>query len=759
MGLSKMQKKMNMGAAGEFLYLSAAALYVAKAFSDTTLFFIPWPQNYDGIVRVLLCASLFLRACAAQKQACCKNRAMWMFCILTVLLFKLSWLSTGYSFLLDTAFLIMGAVGIFYRKILKLCFRVGLFVFITAMLGSFTGCIADLVYSSSRPRHSFGIVYPTDFAAHVTFLVLVGWTLYGGYSILPSVCALGLAAFIFNYTEAKCSTLVLLLFTGAVCFHACASKLSRSYKKMYIATKFIDSVLPYIMPLCALAMIILTIFYHPDNKVISGLNNILNYRLSLGKSAMDTYGIKPFGTAFEQIGFGGGTAWSWTYTYNFVDSSYVMILVRYGAALLLALCAQYITLVKRALRGGHRRLALAAALIAVHSAIEHHLPEAAYNLFLLLPFADFSSQDQEYTEHKLSINGKTALLCIILLAICIVGILTFPITIGYIKTIVDLLCLNANENHIYFILMAAILIAAINAFLVSMLKSIGISGRTLHDVRKGTALKGIAIGRCILPLILLCAILAGEQVIRRNRHAYQPLLEQERPMIEALLATPEVRRLYIDHIPELYRREYHGISNMVLTAEGLARQKDIVLITEDLKELQILMDADYHYGELSPQHAVYTNSAAAKQVLEDSGIAMTDYYGRKRQVDLLELAALNGLEITENNTLLLNSPQQSISHGMGVTIYKGILRIEYTLRLKNSPLDEDIAATVKVTSDWGIRNWGQGEVKLSDFDMDGQGTYCLDVKLPFDCPNVEFHLYVREGVELEVQEITYGKVE
>ena len=81
-------------------------------------------------------------------------------------------------------------------------------------------------------------------------------------------------------------------------------------------------------------------------------------------------GIKLFGTAFDMVGYGSETVKR--SGYNFVDSSFCLILVRYGAAVLAAVLVVYFIVERKALRSGKRKLMVAFALISIHSIIEHH---------------------------------------------------------------------------------------------------------------------------------------------------------------------------------------------------------------------------------------------------------------------------------------------------------------------------------------------------------------------------------------------------
>ena len=74
------------------------------------------------------------------------------------------------------AYLVIGAYGVSFRKIVKVYCGIGIPFLLCCIVSSHTGLVFDYIvqdWNGVRPlRHSFGIIYPTDFAAHVTSLVL-----------------------------------------------------------------------------------------------------------------------------------------------------------------------------------------------------------------------------------------------------------------------------------------------------------------------------------------------------------------------------------------------------------------------------------------------------------------------------------------------------------------------------------------------------------------------------------------------------------
>ena len=71
-----------------------------------------------------------------------------------------------------------------FDNILKVYTAVVSVMLIVAAIASQTGMIADVIGYSPRnaaaARHSYGIIYPTDFAAHIFYLILaVSCLVYG----------------------------------------------------------------------------------------------------------------------------------------------------------------------------------------------------------------------------------------------------------------------------------------------------------------------------------------------------------------------------------------------------------------------------------------------------------------------------------------------------------------------------------------------------------------------------------------------------
>lgn len=79
--------------------------------------------------------------------------------------------------------MIVGAKNVSFNKLLKLYLVIAVTLMVVAFSASQYGLIEDLQFVTLRGeeffvRHSYGIQYPTDFAAHLFYIVLVIAVLY-----------------------------------------------------------------------------------------------------------------------------------------------------------------------------------------------------------------------------------------------------------------------------------------------------------------------------------------------------------------------------------------------------------------------------------------------------------------------------------------------------------------------------------------------------------------------------------------------------
>lgn len=586
----------------DFLYLTILALLLLLYSFYTTMFSIPWPINYEWILLIITGAIVLLKVGYSDRY----TGKQWAVCAVVTAIFGLSWLSTDriYIFLLFIPFFMIGAVDIPYKKILKVCFWVNIYTLILAMLGSFTGCIENLMYVRLPYfRYSFGMIYPTDFAARIVFFLLTAWVLY---EKIPTVLMVSLSViatiFIYYFCNARNGVIVLLLFSSGVIFE----RVTARYEKINFLYSFIGRIIKYLMPFLSVVMIALTLLYNENSSSIIGVNKVLNNRLRLGKNAISEYGLKLFGTAFDQIGFGRTT--DYVPGYNFIDSSYVLILVRYGIIVLITILLLYVFTVSKALKAGKRRLVFALGIIAVHSFVEHHLTEINYNVFLLLPFSNLID-DEKAIETKCSLKNINKKIYILLG--CLGFLLMLPKMLNVMRTLVTLLRLYDPENHIKFILFISLAIVVAGAWVFTICK-------LWHGRKKVPLITTVTVA----VVMFLLFGLKVNPIIENGRAEYAEILNQERHILEAVFDKQEVKVL-VEDIPEIYNKEFGHVSCKILPFEVCPVGENIVVISSKAKDLEALTVKGYYSGEISSIHTIYTNSEKIVDILEQNGVCMS----------------------------------------------------------------------------------------------------------------------------------------
>ncbi len=737
----------------ENLYLTVLALYLLKVFFDTTLFSIPWPQYYDSILRVAILMVVLLREGYRTEV----RGILWIFCISVGVIFALSWLHTRYAFLLDIPLLMLGAFDIPYKRILKVYIGCGLLVLAAAVVGSCTGCIEDLIYfdfyEKIRFKHSFGIVYSTDFSAHVVYLLFAVWVVYDQLPLsLYMIITAALTGLVYFYSGAKCSTIVLLLFLVGMLYEKLLLFLKNKCGRI---TFFLDHLFLAVLPCCAAVMVSLMFLFNPENAVMQKVNVLLTGRLQLANDALEQYGLSMWGTAFDMIGNGGNTVRH--QGYNFVDSSYCMVLIRYGLMVFLVMCVLYEMCAWRAGKNRQRRLLVVLSLVAVHNAVEHHILELAYNIFLILPFARLHGEEQVEVRRRSLAGGirRTAVWAGRIAAWACGAVLGTGLAfwaVAYGKTLVTLLRLYEPGRHRYFILAVSGLVTVVFLFAK---EAVGVVTGTLKksECRKRNLV--ILLG---VPLLLLGVWGTSNGIIHISMPIYEESIQKGADVISILKAGMEdPGKIYVDDLPVMYRKNGTGVSWNILSGEGLVTKENTVLLTAKDKELRRLMENGFWFGELSEQEGIYTNDQEAVQILKDAGINMEDFYGVKREVDMALMADANGLARTDTGGVLVEGEGRSLIHGPWLTLYRGRYRVVYHLKLKGTSIGDGSFATVRLSTDSGKVIIQTKELSKADFDENGECVCVMEADI-WDVEGAEFLLFAQGDTTIGVESIEYEKI-
>lgn len=279
--------------------------------------------------------------------------------------------------------LIAGSRNIKFEKILKVYLAINVTIVLLAFCASSLDVIENLRYKTEKRgiRNSFGIIYPTDFGAHIFFMFLTFCYLKGeklkyyhyGITILA-------AALVYRFSNARldsgCTLALALLFSlGNWIVHS--RKVSWNIKILW--ERGWNKLGMWVMPILSVFSIGITVIYQRNSSAWQALNEIVSNRLELGRRGIDEYGWSLFGQPLTLVGFGGSVGEQ--SNYNFVDCSYVYMLLRHGIlfvvlmVVIFAICCY---------KNRHDRYFLyAIALVSVNCMIAHHIIQIEYNPFAL----------------------------------------------------------------------------------------------------------------------------------------------------------------------------------------------------------------------------------------------------------------------------------------------------------------------------------------------------------------------------------------
>lgn len=361
----------------EFIYILAFGLYFFAEYYRSTMFFHTFPTFFLGPMKAMATGLLILK-CVIHDQYKMKR---FLTIASSILLSLLITFKSEYAHVFSTMLFIISAQGVNFDNMLKCTLYIGLTLTVISVAASQVGIIPDLVYyrDNGSIRHSFGTIYPTDFAAHIFYLALTFFYLQRGKLCFKHVCVL---LFLIVFLDVLCDTrltelqLIFLLFAAFL------------YKKSYIKERislFYKIVIPAAMPVCAFISIMICKLYDKKDPTWKMLNSIVSRRLEYGNNSLNDNKVNLFGRFIEQNGSGGtvDNMYQRNLEYTFIDISYMRVLLMYGLVMFVIVLTVYPALCVIRMKKGDLLLPMCFFVIAVSSMIDHHLIDFAYNTFIL----------------------------------------------------------------------------------------------------------------------------------------------------------------------------------------------------------------------------------------------------------------------------------------------------------------------------------------------------------------------------------------
>ena len=368
----------------DILYFLSFIVCYSWGFINTTMFKNDFSDAFkaqmDGLFHFAVINALICGVIALLLQ---KNLQLAVFEIALLASGFLHWkLGAGKFEYFVLCVLIVGMTGRSFKVLVSIALAIGSAMMAVTFAASQLGIITDLVYKGGR--HSFGIIYCTDCAAHILFLMVMYVFLRLDSLNIVEYAALILVCAIMMMTKAQSDIMCGFLLMGGILLYRLTRRWHRKKPVPIIA-----SIMSFSFLICTIAIFAVTLgFNRNDKELRQKIPYTLTRRLEMNQEALRDHPFSLFGSQIEEHGFGGRTenlpGWD---KYFFIDCSYIRLFV-IGGFLLFIMILLIMTYTE--LRCfAYRRYGFLFLLVVVSIAclLEHHLMEYYYNVFPLMAFS------------------------------------------------------------------------------------------------------------------------------------------------------------------------------------------------------------------------------------------------------------------------------------------------------------------------------------------------------------------------------------
>lgn len=257
------------------------------------------------------------------------------------------------------------------------------------ILGSYLGFSVNFLFSEgTRPRYGLGFSWTTSAAILFFFFLLEYIYLrkekmhWWEYAILEAI-----NLYLFLMTDSRMAFVLSSAFLLFFFFEHLRKKPFGSMLKV----RWLLVLLPALLAMIAL---VICFVYKPATPGWSELDDFLSNRLYYGNKAIQNYGVTMFGTDIKWIGYDINNLTS--EGYNYVDCSYLQILLQFGVAPVIYCVFLYCAGVWRAVKAKDGWLVCVFVIIALFSITEPRYMNLAFNIFPVLIFAYLNARPAKY---------------------------------------------------------------------------------------------------------------------------------------------------------------------------------------------------------------------------------------------------------------------------------------------------------------------------------------------------------------------------
>lgn len=297
------------------LYLIAEFIYVFGCVYSQTNFSINIINIFVDLMQYMSIPLLLIKMICENRM---NTRRLLISSIVSILVIAISLVSQNFTILLPIVLFIVAKGKITDDEVIKCGMIAVSIVTLATILLAFAGVI-DMGIGHSfdgRMRNGLGFqyfTYPANYFFHITIMYVFLKKKY--ISIPETVCILGINSVLYYFTQTKAVYYEIVLLI-VLCWLVRFFKIAVNKKlRIWVTGSFIIS---------AIAVILLAWYYDASKIWMYAVNALTSYRLSLAHQGLMNYGFSMFGNNIQFNSFLSTSA------YDYVDSSYINILLQYG---------------------------------------------------------------------------------------------------------------------------------------------------------------------------------------------------------------------------------------------------------------------------------------------------------------------------------------------------------------------------------------------------------------------------------------------
>ncbi len=251
---------------------------------------------------------------------------------------------------------------------------------------SYTEIGIDYIFDAEeRARHGLGFGWTTTSPILFLFLSMEYLYIRGRkmkifeYAILEAI-----AVYFYVMTNTRFTFAVTTLVIVIMCIEGMQKNSWRIWRRL----KWFWLCVPMMLCILCLAMYI---FYDRENSAWQFINNLMGSRLTIGQNVINSVEYTWFGQYIHWNGY--SIADPEAYYYNYVDCSYIQIMLQYGFTFLAATAAIYTNAIYNSIKANKYNMTFILVVILAFSVMEPRLMNMMFNVFPLAAFVSFKRTD------------------------------------------------------------------------------------------------------------------------------------------------------------------------------------------------------------------------------------------------------------------------------------------------------------------------------------------------------------------------------